>query len=87
MDALKFLNEDAGITVLCNLHSLDLARKYCGRVIGMKAGRVVFDGTPEALTDDLIADLYGLEANDVLDEPKPAAARPNRLVPALEIAA
>jgi phosphonate transport system ATP-binding protein len=87
MDALKFLNEQAGIMVLCNLHSLDLARKYCGRVIGMKAGRVVFDGTPEALTDDLIADLYGLEANDVLDEPVRPTARPPRLVPALEIAA
>ena len=41
----------AGITVLCNLHSLDLARGYCSRLIGMRAGRVVFDGRPEELTD------------------------------------
>ena len=50
MDALQQLNALNGMTVLCNLHSLDLARNYCSRLIGMKAGRVVFDGVPEALT-------------------------------------
>jgi phosphonate transport system ATP-binding protein len=75
MDALRGLNAQNGITVLCNLHSLDLARGYCSRIIGMKAGRVVFDGRPEALTDDLVVELYGLEANDVLDRSQQAAAR------------
>ncbi len=74
MDALRDLNRDAGITVLCNLHSLDLARSYCSRLIGMKAGRVVFDGTPEALTDEIVVELYGLEANDVMDLSAEAAA-------------
>lgn len=75
MDALRALNEKAGITVLCNLHSLDLARAYCSRLIGMKAGKVVFDGVPQALTDDLVVDLYGLEANDVLERKSGAPAR------------
>lgn len=75
MDALRDLNAQSGITVLCNLHSLDLARGYCSRLIGMKAGRVVFDGRPETLTDDLVVELYGLEANDVLDLSQEAAAR------------
>lgn len=79
MDALRDLNRQAGITVLCNLHSLDLARSYCSRLIGMKAGRVVFDGTPEALTDELVVELYGLEANDVLDLSDEAAARRKEL--------
>ena len=35
--------------------------------------RIVFDGTPEALTEDVVIDLYGLEANDVLDLPEAAA--------------
>jgi phosphonate transport system ATP-binding protein len=87
MDALKVLNQQSGITVLCNLHSLELARSYCSRLIGMKAGRVVFDGSPEALTEDAIVDLYGLEANDVIDVPPKAAARPKQLVPAFEVAA
>ena len=51
MDALQRINRHHGITVLCNLHSLDLARGYCDRLIGMAAGRVVFDGAPGELTD------------------------------------
>ena len=65
MDALLRINRHFGITVICNLHSLDLARSYCDRLIGMTAGRVVFDGAPAALTDTAARDLYGLEANDV----------------------
>ena len=37
-------NKRHGITVLCNLHSLDLARAYCDRLVGLADGRVVFDG-------------------------------------------
>jgi len=67
MDALQRLNRHFGITVLCNLHSLDLARGYCDRLVGMAAGRVVFDGAPAALTDAVARDLYGLEAHEVVD--------------------
>jgi phosphonate transport system ATP-binding protein len=67
MDALQRLNRHFGITVVCNLHSLDLARGYCDRLIGMAAGRVVFDDVPAALTDDIARQLYGLEAGDVID--------------------
>jgi phosphonate transport system ATP-binding protein len=66
MDALLRINKHYGITVLCNLHSLDLARTYCDRLIGMAAGRIVFDAAPEMLTDDVARELYGLEADDVL---------------------
>src|ERR1700739_139602 len=62
MDALLRINKHFGITVLCNLHSLELARSYCGRLIGMAAGRVVFDGTPEQLTETEAQRLYGLES-------------------------
>jgi len=67
MDSLQRVNRHFGITVLCNLHSLDLARNYCGRLIGMSAGRVVFDGAPEQLTDQVARDLYGLDAGEVMD--------------------
>jgi phosphonate transport system ATP-binding protein len=66
MDALLRINKHFGITVLCNLHSLDLARSYCDRLIGMAAGRVVFDGAPAALTDHIARELYDLEADDVM---------------------
>jgi len=67
MDALQRINRDLGITVVCNLHSLDTARAYCDRLIGMAQGRVVFDGAPQALTDDYARELYGLEAGEVMD--------------------
>jgi len=66
MDALLRINKHFGITVLCNLHSLDLARSYCDRLIGMAAGRVVFDDVPAMLTDHIARELYDLEANDVM---------------------
>ncbi|HEY0236877.1 MAG TPA: phosphonate ABC transporter ATP-binding protein [Afipia sp.] len=68
MDALLRINKHFGITVICNLHSLDLARTYCDRLIGMSAGRVVFDGAPAALTDAIARELYDLEAGEVMDE-------------------
>ena len=73
MDALLRINRHFGITVICNLHSLDLARGYCDRLIGMAAGQVVFDGTPEQLTELRGARLYGLEA----DVRSNAPAQPN----------
>jgi phosphonate transport system ATP-binding protein len=66
MDALLRINKHFGITVLCNLHSLDLARSYCDRLIGMAAGRVVFDGAPSALTEHIARELYDLEADEVM---------------------
>lgn len=86
MDALRDLNRERGITVLCNLHSLELARGYCSRLIGMREGRVVFDGSPQELTEDAVVDLYGLEANDVLDMTE-ASARPLQDVSTLPNAA
>ena len=66
MDALRRINGEFGITVLCNLHSIDLARSYCDRLVGMAGGRVVFDDVPAGLTADTARELYGLEANEVM---------------------
>src|ERR1700758_4708231 len=66
MDALLRINKHFGITVICNLHSLDLARTYCDRLIGMASGRVVFDGAPAMLTDCIARELYDLEADEVM---------------------
>lgn len=71
MDALLRISKHFGLTVVCNLHSLDLARTYCDRLVGMAGGHVVFDGTPGTLTDDTARDLYGLEAGEVMDRPSP----------------
>src|ERR1043166_7721256 len=86
MDALLRINKHFGITVICNLHSLDLARNYCDRLIGMAAGRVVFDGAPETLTDHIARELYDLEANDVMGT-APAQAPGGASMPELGTAA
>ncbi|HRE19541.1 MAG TPA: phosphonate ABC transporter ATP-binding protein [Rhabdaerophilum sp.] len=66
MDALLRLNKHFGITVICNLHDLDIAKEYCGRLIGMAQGRIIFDDAPEALTEAAARELYGLEAHEAM---------------------
>ncbi len=60
MDSLRDINAE-GITVITNLHTLDTARAYCERIIGMAAGKVVFDGTPAELTTDVARTIYGAD--------------------------
>ncbi len=62
MDALADINQNDGITVITNLHTLDTARQYCNRIIGMSQGVVVFDGTPEQLNEDAVLTIYGTDA-------------------------
>ncbi|QSY96301.1 phosphonate ABC transporter ATP-binding protein [Rhizobium bangladeshense] len=61
MDALRDINEREGITVITNLHTLDTARNYCERIIGMAGGRVVFDGKPSELTAEAVKEIYGTD--------------------------
>jgi len=58
LETLKNANEKYGITVVANLHQLDYAREFCGRVIGMNAGRIVFDGPPSRLCQSTVAEIY-----------------------------
>jgi phosphonate transport system ATP-binding protein len=59
MQALRRIHEDERITVICNLHTLDTARTYCDRVIGMRMGEVVFDGPSSDLTPAAAREIYG----------------------------
>lgn len=63
MDALKQINVEDGRMVIANLHTLDTARRYCDRVIGMRDGRIVFDGTPSQLSTGVARDIYGADAS------------------------
>src|SRR5262245_59546115 len=81
MDAPLRINKHFGITVICNLHSLDLARSHCDRVIGLAAGRVAFEGTPELLTHAVARRQFGraggadaLPAPTAMPQPIPAFA-------------
>ena len=59
MEDLKKINQTMAKTVIVNLHSVPLAREFSTRVIALKAGQVVFDGSPDALTDEQLTQIYG----------------------------
>jgi phosphonate transport system ATP-binding protein len=71
MRDLQRINRELGITTITNLHFLDLARVYGERIIGMRAGELVYDGTGEAADEKVFRDIYGrsLTADDVLEAP------------------
>lgn len=82
MDSLRRIHEEDGRTVIANLHTLDTARRYCDRVIGMRDGRIVFDGTPAQLTTGVARDIYGADetfseeaTSTEIRDPKGAAGR------------
>ncbi|MFC4619945.1 phosphonate ABC transporter ATP-binding protein [Camelliibacillus cellulosilyticus] len=59
MDDLKRINNELGITTIVNLHFIDLAREYATRIIGVRAGEIVFDGPVEKATDQVFSEIYG----------------------------
>jgi phosphonate transport system ATP-binding protein len=69
MRDLQRINAQLGITVVTNLHFLDLARRYGTRLIGLRAGQVVYDGPGVDADEAVFRDIYGrsLTAEDVLD--------------------
>ena len=50
----------AGKTLVVSLHSIDLARQYCDRIVGLRDGKILFDAPPAAVSDELIDELYRL---------------------------
>lgn len=63
MQALRAINREDGITVICNLHTLDTARQYCDRIVGIAAGEVLFDGVPSELSAETVRRIYGVEGS------------------------
>jgi phosphonate transport system ATP-binding protein len=60
MQAVRRINKEDGITVLCNLHTLDTARQYCDRIVGIAAGEIVFDGPVSSLSAAAVRRIYGV---------------------------
>ncbi len=66
MDHLHHISRKTGITILMNLHQVDVAVKYSDRVIGIREGKMVFDGEPGKLKRKAVAEIYGSDADDIL---------------------
>jgi len=65
MKYLEEINQQDGITVLCNLHFLSLARRYATRVVALKQGAIVYDGPPRQIDQVRFREIYGEEAVEV----------------------
>ena len=61
MGLMQTLAQAHGFPVIINIHNVELARRFADRVVGMTAGRVVYDGTPERITEDHLKEIYGGE--------------------------
>lgn len=65
MDYLKKVNQELGITVICNLHFLSLVRQYATRVIALKGGQLVYEGKPSDIDEAWFEKIYGEDAQDI----------------------
>lgn len=65
MRYLEKINKEMGITVICNLHFLSLVRQYASRVIALKAGEMVFEGSPSQIDEQWFKRIYGEDAMEV----------------------
>lgn len=63
MNDLERINTQLGITVVVNLHDIELARRYGHRILGLSQGKLVFDGPPAALDNDQLGRIYGSMAS------------------------
>jgi len=62
---IEELNKKDGITVLCSLHFLSLARRYATRIIALRSGQLAFDGRPHEIDEDRFKAIYGEDAVEV----------------------
>lgn len=72
MDLLLALNRSEGMTLVISLHHVELARRYCERVLALRDGVLVFDGPTDALTPAFLQQLYGTAADELFGD-QPAA--------------
>ena len=80
METLRRIASTAGLTVISTLHHVEYARRYADRVLGLRAGRLVFDGPARDLDDAAIRDIFGAAPPETAEDsaetrmPEPALA-------------
>ncbi len=87
MEILARINREDGCTVIVSLHQVDMALKYCPRVVALHQGCVVFDGPSKLLTPQLLRELYGVHVDEILTDSTRLHAAPVSLVPSAATAA
>lgn len=66
MELLHDMTQKRNIACIVNLHQLDVALKYSTRIIGLCKGEIVFNGTPDQLTDGMIEKIYGTSRKNLM---------------------
>ncbi len=59
MDDFRRINREMKISILINIHHVDLALQYADRVIGIREGRIIFDGSAASVTQEVLDEIYG----------------------------
>ncbi|EHP38165.1 ATPase [Cupriavidus basilensis OR16] len=68
MELLAQINRARRVAVVVSLHQVDVAMRYCPRVVALRHGKVVYDGPSAALTPAMLRELYGTEAAELLPD-------------------
>jgi phosphonate transport system ATP-binding protein len=80
LNYLKQASRELGISVVCNLHQIEYAREFGERIVGVSGGRIVFEGGPDQLKDDMLHRIYpGIDESEVHISPTQGEAPPPAL--------
>ena len=84
MQTLSDLNRQDGTTVVVSLHQVDVALRFCPRTVALSRGRVVYDGPSSELTVPMLRELYGAEAEELLNPAPVNAATTANTAPVID---
>ncbi|ARP91710.1 phosphonate ABC transporter ATP-binding protein [Bordetella genomosp. 9] len=76
MDTLAHINRTRGVAVVVSLHQVDVAMRYCPRVVALRNGKVVYDGPSSELSAGMLQDLYGAQLDELMPAPAADTATP-----------
>ncbi|MBV7484149.1 phosphonate ABC transporter ATP-binding protein [Bordetella sp. BOR01] len=81
MDTLAHINRSRKVAVVVSLHQVDVALRYCPRVVALRHGRVVYDGPAAELTETMLRDLYGADIAELLPQDGVRTIQPPLIAP------
>lgn len=76
METLVDIQRERRVTVVVSLHQVEVAQRYCLRVVALRQGKVVYDGPSAALTPHMLSALYGADATELFSSPQPTSGPP-----------
>jgi phosphonate transport system ATP-binding protein len=83
MDVLFGLTKDLGMTLVVSLHQISIAQTYCQRALGMRKGRLIYDGPTSDLSTQRLENLYGVDAQEIITDSYSLAPSSSKQFPAL----